>query len=252
MDPQRSTVLSTGAVVVAAGAGSRFGAELPKALVLLGEHPLVTHATMRLALSAVVRGVVVTVPHSHADEAARAAQAGLDLAHVRTGLTVSLDVVDGEFSSRQASVAAGLAALDESHGVVLVHDAARPLAPPSLIRTLTEAVQAGDVAVVPGVPVSDTIRAVDPVDETRGDGVVDRSRLRAMQTPQAFRGDVLRRAHAAGADRAAEEAAAATDDAGLVEALGLPVRIVAGERAALKITNRHDLAVAELFLREGW
>jgi 2-C-methyl-D-erythritol 4-phosphate cytidylyltransferase len=112
---------------------------------------------------------------------------------------------------------------------VLVHDSARPLATAELYGRVVEALNAGAAAVVPVVPVADTIRRV-------AGGVVDRADLRAVQTPQGFRADVLRAAHAAGGD--------ATDDAGLVEALGHPIVMVEGDPVNRKITTADDLVVA--------
>ena len=134
-------------------------------------------------------------------------------------------------SERSRSVAAGLAALRDDVDVVLVHDAARCLAPAALFDRLAEAVRAGAPAVVPGLAVTDTIKQVD------GDGRVvatpERSSLRAVQTPQAFRRSVLVDAHASGED--------ATDDAALVERLGGVVTVVDGDPLAFKVTTPDDL-----------
>jgi 2-C-methyl-D-erythritol 4-phosphate cytidylyltransferase len=231
--------------------------DLPKALVELDGQPLVVHAARRLCASGVVDVLVVTAPPG-----LRAHVAGL--LHDDPAVDRPVRVVEGA-GTRQASVAAGLRAglgeeLAEASGarvdVVLVHDAARPLAPPALVRRVVEAVRAGHGAVVPGLPVSDTIKRVSPpaVGDASGAepvvATVDRSVLRAVQTPQGFARDLLERAHAAAADRAHDETVAATDDAGLVEALGLPVHVVPGDAAAAKITTGHDLRVAELTLRE--
>jgi 2-C-methyl-D-erythritol 4-phosphate cytidylyltransferase len=152
----------------------------------------------------------------------------------------ALTVVAGG-PTRQASVRRGLAALSESVDVVLVHDAARCLAPPSLVAAVAAAVRDGAVAVVPGVPVADTIRSLDGQR-------VDRSRLRAVQTPQGFARTVLERAHALAAGSADDETLAATDDAGLVEALGEPVLVVPGAPEAFKITTPLDLLLAAAVL----
>jgi 2-C-methyl-D-erythritol 4-phosphate cytidylyltransferase len=136
-------------------------------------------------------------------------------------------------AERPDSVAAGLAALPADVDIVLVHDAARALTPSSQFAAVAAAVAAGAPAVVPGVPVVDTVKQVD------GSGTVvatpPRAALRAIQTPQGFRRDVLERAHAtAGAHPV-------TDDAELVEALGLPVLVVPGDPRAHKITTPDDL-----------
>lgn len=142
-------------------------------------------------------------------------------------------------ADRTASVRLALrAALDHvpDARIVLVHDAARAFTPPALVRSVTEAVAAGASAVVPVLPVTDTVKRVDDA------GVVldtpSRTHLRAVQTPQGFDIDVLRRAYEAAGT-------AATDDAGLVERIGVPVHTVPGDVAAMKITTPFDLAVAE-------
>jgi 2-C-methyl-D-erythritol 4-phosphate cytidylyltransferase len=142
-------------------------------------------------------------------------------------------------ASRQLSVAAALAAADQGLGIVLVHDAARALAPAALIERVAAAVRAGSPAVIPVLPVVDTIKQVD--DAGRVLGTVDRAVLRVVQTPQGFRRDVLVAAHAAAVDEH-------TGDAGLAEKLGIPVQTVPGDEAALKITRPLDLELAERLL----
>ncbi|MFI2103024.1 2-C-methyl-D-erythritol 4-phosphate cytidylyltransferase [Isoptericola sp. NPDC019693] len=241
--------MTTLAILTAAGSGTRLGRDLPKALVALAGFPLVVHAARRLAASGVVDSLVVTCP------------AGLDVA-VRDVVAqdphvdVPVRVVEGG-ATRQASVAAGLALAAPGDDVVLVHDAARPLAPPLLVRRVVEAVRAGHGAVVPGLPVTDTVKRVVPVPAAGGLGVErvvetpDRAELRAVQTPQGFDRALLERAHAQGAARARAEGRAATDDAGLVEALGEAAYVVPGEEAAMKITTERDLQVAALLLGEA-
>jgi 2-C-methyl-D-erythritol 4-phosphate cytidylyltransferase len=143
-------------------------------------------------------------------------------------------------ATRQRSVAAALEAVPERFDIVLVHDAARALAPPALVAAVADAVRAGQDAVIPVLPVIDTIKEVSATAEVLG--TVDRSVLRAVQTPQGFRRSVLAAAHAAWAD------GDASDDAGLVEKLGVRVACVPGSDHAIKITRPFDLAVAELLL----
>lgn len=245
--------MTTLAILTAAGSGTRLGRDLPKALVDLGGLPLVLHAARRLAASGTVDALVVTCPPGLTD-------AVQDVV-ARDGLVdLPVRVVDGG-TTRQASVAAGLRHVPADTTVVLVHDAARPLAPPALVRRVADAVRTGHPAVVPGLPMVDTVKRVapdadgdpSPADGPRVERVVetpDRALLRVVQTPQGFDRDVLVRAHAAGADRAAAEHLAASDDAGLVEALGLPVHVVAGDEHAMKITTEHDLVVAGLLVEE--
>jgi len=146
-------------------------------------------------------------------------------------------------ASRQESVACGLSVLSGAVQHVLIQDAARPLVPATVISAVLAALADGAEAVVPVLPVLDTIRQVDRDGQLIG--TVDRGRLRRTQTPQGFQLAVLRAAHAA------EPAGEVTDDAGLVEALGRPVRTVPGAEAAFKITTPHDLRLAELLIAEG-
>jgi 2-C-methyl-D-erythritol 4-phosphate cytidylyltransferase len=163
---------------------------------------------------------------------------------------ITVEVTDGG-PTRQASVAAGLALARPGDDVVLVHDAARPLVPTDLVQRVVGAVRSGHGAVVPGMPVTDTVKQVRPDgDAELVTGTPDRSMLRAVQTPQGFDRELLVRAHREGAARAVAEHLAATDDAGLVEALGEPVHIVAGDAAAFKITTERDLWLASLVLQE--
>ena len=222
------------AILTAAGSGSRLGSPGPKALALLAGEPLVVHAARALSGSGVVERIVVTAPPG--------AEADVEHALAAAELGVRVEVVTGG-ASRQASVAAGLARLADVEGdrVVLVHDAARPLVPVAVVRRVAAAVTAGRTAVIPGLPVPDTVKQV--ADDTVV-ATLDRGRLLAVQTPQGFTLDVLRSAHAAGAHLGAAEETAATDDAALVEALGVPVWVVAGDADALKITTPRDLRVA--------
>ena len=235
------------AVLTAAGAGTRLGAGGPKALVEIGGRSLLRRAAQGLADSGVVDHLVVTAPGEHV-ERFTAELAGL------VGAGVGIRVVAGSSASRQASVALGLKAALEAcprAAVVLVHDAARALTPPETVRRVVAAVRAGHDAVVPALAVTDTVKEIAPAGPA-GSGVEivvgtpDRSRLRAVQTPQGFAVAALVRAHELGAARGAHEALAASDDAGLVEAAGGRVVVVEGDPLALKVTTPLDLALAEL------
>ncbi|MHB8245791.1 MAG: 2-C-methyl-D-erythritol 4-phosphate cytidylyltransferase [Acidimicrobiales bacterium] len=214
---------SVWAVVVAAGQGSRFGG--PKQFAMLGGRPV-----LELAVAAVApacAGVVVVLPPHLVDR-------GDSLE--RLGITVAADqvhVVPGR-ESRSGSVRAGLDLVPEDCEVVVVHDAARPLASSRLCHELVAAVRGGADGAVPGLPVSDTVKRVE-----RGEVVetLARDALVRVQTPQAFSSAMLRRAHA--------EDAEATDDAALVEAVGGRIAVIAGEDANLKITSREDLELAQ-------
>jgi 2-C-methyl-D-erythritol 4-phosphate cytidylyltransferase len=179
--------------------------------------------------------VIIVAPGSHLDRCR-------DIVGLADGSRV--DVVAGG-ADRSASVEAGLAALRHDDHIVLVHDVARCLAPSDLFGRVVRAVRSGHPAVVPGLPVTDTIKVVD----AQG-GVLstpDRESLRGIQTPQGFLREVLEQAH----EHARAAVATATDDAGLVEQAGGHVRVVAGDYRALKITSPLDLAVATALLQDG-
>jgi 2-C-methyl-D-erythritol 4-phosphate cytidylyltransferase len=226
-------------IVTAAGSGTRLGREMPKALVPLDGVPVVTHALRGVLAAGVVDEVVVTIPaHSEQDFADAVALVGTDAP------VPPLRCVTGG-ATRQASVAAGLAALGADVDVVLVHDAARALTPPEVVARVVEAVRAGAPCVIPVVPVTDSV-----VDVSAGVRPVDRGALRVVQTPQGFDRAVLDRAHRHAEERAADEATAATDDASLCAALGLPVAVVEGHPDGAKITTSRDLAVARMVVRD--
>ena len=243
------------AVLTAAGSGSRLGAGVPKALVPVGGVSLLRRAAAGLIASGVVSHVVVTAPAEEVDRF-RAELEGLPDGSVgaaarRCG---GIEVVAGSPRSRQASVALGLAAALAAvprADVVIVHDAARALTPPAVAQRVVAAVRAGNEAVVPALPVTDTVKEVEARPAGEPEPVVGtprRDRLRAVQTPQGFSTPVLVAAHRAGAERAGDEALAASDDAGLVEACGGSVVVVAGDERAMKVTTPMDLALAELLL----
>jgi 2-C-methyl-D-erythritol 4-phosphate cytidylyltransferase len=265
------SVVRTAAVLTAAGSGSRLGLPVPKALASLDGTPLVGHAARRLVASGVVDVLVVTVPDGHLDDVRAAIDAALDDAgsdhagpgHAGPAARPRVPVLCTPGGpSRQASVAAALALLEPDVDVVLVHDAARALAPPSLVASVVAAVRSGHGAVVPALPVTDTITEVAPAGGAGGAGAAgaagrveavvgtpDRSRLRVVQTPQGFDRALLDRAHAAASGRAGDESLAATDDSSLVALLGEPVVAVPGHELAMKVTTPRDLAVASMLLR---
>ncbi len=221
--------LSIGAVVPAAGLGVRLGAGGPKALRDLAGEPLLVHAVRGLRASPEVGPVVVAAPAAEVEAVTRLL-AAYDVAVVAGG------------AQRQDSVRLALAALPSEVELVLVHDAARCLVPASVVTAVITALREGAGAVVPVLAVSDTVKQV------KGDRVVatvDRSALRAVQTPQGFRREVLEKAHAVGS---ASGGAALTDDAGLVEAIGEAVTTVPGDDEAFKITRPLDLLLAEAVL----
>ncbi|MFC1409456.1 2-C-methyl-D-erythritol 4-phosphate cytidylyltransferase [Streptacidiphilus sp. N1-12] len=235
--------MNAAAVVPAAGRGERLGPGAPKALRELGGVPLLVHAVRALARSRAVTLVVVVAP---VDGTARVRalldQYGLD-GHDGTAIAV---VPGGD--TRQESVRLGLAAVPATVDVVLVHDAARPLVPVDVVDAVARAVADGAEAVVPAVPLADTVKQVGPAAAPgRPEPVVgtpDRSTLRAVQTPQGFRREVLLRVH----EKALLDGVDATDDAGLVERYGGSVVVVPGHEEAFKVTRPLDLVLAEAVL----
>jgi 2-C-methyl-D-erythritol 4-phosphate cytidylyltransferase len=223
------------AVVVAAGSGVRLGGSTPKALRAIAGRPLVRLGLEALAAGGVDRAVVVIARGTESAFETALADAQIPTAYV----------VGGE--RRQDSVRAGLKAIAGDPETarcrfVLVHDAARPLVPPAVVARVIEALKNGAGAVVPAVPVVDSMRTVDASGVSR---TVDRSVLRAVQTPQGFPVDILDEA----LRRAADEGRDVSDDATAAEAIGVPVVLVDGSADALKITGPADLAVAEAILR---
>ena len=245
--PPESSSGGAVAVLTAAGSGSRLGAGLPKALVPVGGVSLLRRAAAGLIASGLVRHMVVTAPADDVERFRAELEGLLDEG-------TQIEVVAGSPHSRQASVALGLAAALAAvpqADVVVVHDAARALTPPEVTRRVVAAVRAGHAAVVPALPVTDTVKEVEISVADEPERVVAtprRSRLRAVQTPQGFETGTLVAAHRIGAERSADESLAASDDAGLVEACGGSVVVVAGDERAVKVTTPMDLALAELLL----
>ena len=216
--------MTTAAIVVAAGAGQRLGADKPKAFVHLAGRPMVAHAVDAFRAAESVDTIVVVVPAGLEDEARRVFDPSV------------VTVIGG--ATRQESVSAGLDACDEHVRVVAVHDAARPLISAALIdRTVAALVPPWD-AVAPGVAVVDTLKLVDS--RLMVLRTVDRTGVWAVQTPQVCSRATLERVHA----RVASPADAATDDLSLVERAGGRVRLIEGERSNFKITHADDLAFA--------
>ena len=204
-------------VVVAAGSGTRFGG--PKQYELLGSSRVVDRSIATACRVADRVALVVAVD---------------DVEELRADYRTNpaVVVVAGGIS-RSASVRGGLGAVSDDAEVIVVHDAARPLATDSLFEQVIASVLAGADAAVPGVAVSDSLRRLDG-------GIVDRGRVVAVQTPQAFRAELLRNAHRDEPD--------ASDDATLVEMIGGKVEVVPGESTNFKITTSHDLMVARMLV----
>ena len=216
------------AIIPAAGLGVRFGASEPKAFFKLAGLSLLTRSA--LTLSTVVDVLVVAAPEAWIEQAA------IELAEVDAEVHI---VAGGE--TRQDSVMNAVRVLSEEVDYVLIHDAARPLVPQSLIADVVSALSEGAQAVVPALPVVDTIKRVDnsgTVIET-----LDRTPLRRIQTPQGFTREILLKAFE-------DPTHVATDEAGLVERMGVRVQTTDGSEAAFKITTADDVRLALTILQE--
>ena len=214
-------------IVLAAGAGRRYGTS-PKQYELLGADRIIDRS-LAVSRAAADHVVVVLAPGEEREGQNLVASGAADVA-----------VIGG--AERADSVRAALSVIAEDAAVIVVHDAARPLASAELHQSVVSAVHAGADAAIPAIPVTDTIKHI--AHDQSGRSIVietpDRSTLVAVQTPQAFRADILREAHAT--------SAGATDDAALVEAVGGTVVVVDGEPTNIKITGPNDLAIAAILL----
>ena len=215
---------TSAAIIAGAGMGHRLGADIPKALIQIDGVTLIERAFA--ALSTVVDEIVITAPAGYEDQ-------------FRAIVGDSATVITGGVL-RSDSVNLALKSLSPSTKYVLVHDAARALATSELAQRVLHGLTSGESAVIPALSVVDTIKEVDRDGYVRS--TPDRSILRAVQTPQGFSVDVLKRAHEASED--------ATDDAALVEALGVKVKTIPGEARAMKITNPEDIAMAVTLVRD--
>ena len=221
-----------GVVVVAAGRGERLGGDVPKQYQLIGGVPMVLRALQPFVFHPDVVQVALVLPN---EDAGRPPGFLSDFSGLAT-----LTIVPGG-RHRGDSVRAGLAALHPECTVVLVHDAARPFVEREVIDAVMRYARAGEGA-VPAVPLSDTLKEATAADPSMIRRTRPRARLWRAQTPQGFPRAVLEEAHA----RAVSTGHRATDDAALVEAIGVPVRLVLDSCRNLKVTTPEDLALAEL------
>jgi 2-C-methyl-D-erythritol 4-phosphate cytidylyltransferase / 2-C-methyl-D-erythritol 2,4-cyclodiphosphate synthase len=208
----------TAAIIAGAGSGHRLGADLPKALVKLLNKTLVEHAVA--ALAPVAELIIVTAPAGFEDK-------------FKELLGDQVTVITGGVL-RSDSIRIALEKIPANYEFVLVHDAARAIASTELAKNIVSELVKGEQAVIPALDVVDTIKEVDAGGYVRS--TPDRSTLRAVQTPQGFVKSVLAHAHSSAED--------ATDDAALVEAIGIKVKVISGEERALKITTKSDLTRA--------
>ena len=217
-----SQLPKSAAIIAGAGMGHRLGAEIPKALIQIQGITLLERAFT--SLSKVVDEIIITAPEGYEEQ-------------FKAIVGQSAEVLTGGVL-RSDSIRVALKALSPSVESVLIHDAARALASSALATRVLSDVQSGQSAVIPVLKVIDTIKEIDR------DGFVratpDRSSLVAAQTPQGFNRQVLERAHSASDD--------ATDDAALVEAIGVKVKTIEGEASAFKITTKEDIGQALLLL----
>ncbi|WP_102160487.1 2-C-methyl-D-erythritol 4-phosphate cytidylyltransferase [Zhihengliuella halotolerans] len=243
----------TAVVLVAAGSGTRLGRAMPKAAVPVAGVPMLERAIASVAAALPEAQIVAVLPAGDASLwqlCASIAAAPHDDGAPRSNLVA---VAGG--ATRNDSVRAGLAAIgDADH--VLVHDAARCLTPPAVFAAVVDALTAGARAVVPALPVVDTIKAVRAAPDASiaaeaVESTPPRSGLRAVQTPQGFRRDVLVAAQRQVAAWPAARAETVTDDALLMEMLGEDVYLVPGDERALKITTELDLMLAEALIAAG-
>ena len=217
-----SQLPKSAAIIAGAGMGHRLGAQIPKALIQIQGITLLERAF--ISLSKVVDEIIITAPEGYEEQ-------------FKAIVGQSAEVITGGVL-RSDSIRVALKALSPSVESVLIHDAARALASSALATRVLSDVQSGQSAVIPVLKVIDTIKEIDR------DGFVratpDRSSLVAAQTPQGFNRQVLERAHSASDD--------ATDDAALVEAIGVKVKTIEGEASAFKITTKEDIGQALLLL----
>jgi len=224
----------TQAIIASGGIGTRLGGSQIKPLVELAGRPLIAHTLEVFASSPMISGIICVAPASYQDEFRKILDAGKWNDRVK--------LVPGG-ATRTASVAAGLKALDRDCEYVVIHDGARPLVTRTLIeQTILAAYQEG--AVIAAVPAKATIKKVK-VNTNLVVETPDRKTLWEVQTPQVFRKDVILKAHQT--VRNIE----ATDDAYLVERMGLPVKVVRGSYTNIKVTTPEDLIIAEALLAAG-
>jgi len=219
-------------IVAAGGYGDRLESEVPKPEVELLGQPLLMYALTAFQRARSISGIVLVVPSGLAGT--------WSLKRVRgAGITRAISVITGG-DTRQESVSNALAAIPEREGIVVVHDAARPAVTPEMVDDVSGIPPTAD-GVIAAVPVTDTIKWVQ-------DGVVertiDRGRLVAVQTPQAFDLETLRKAHRL----ALESGFTGTDDASLVERIGGRILVRTGDRENIKITYPGDIARAEAII----
>ena len=225
--------LMTTSVVPAAGKGTRLGSILPKALISIAGKPMIVWTITAFEQTPVVDAIVIVAPSEFISE----------FEHLRSEnkWRKVVAIVAGA-NDRQQSVWNGLQAMPSETEWVIVHDAARPLVKPSLIVSVWEAAQEIVTAAIAALPCSDTVKRT--LDGVLIAETLDREQIWLAQTPQVFAADLLKEAH----EQALKDGCSATDDAMLVERLGVPIRLVLGDPTNIKITHPVDLALAEALI----
>ena len=220
-------------IIVAGGSGRRMKKDIPKQYLTLGNLPILTHTLRRFEAAAAIGSVILVVP-------------GGDIDYVKENIVVKYGIekvrrIIAGGRQRQESVHNGLAALAADTDIVVIHDGVRPFVTASCInKTVSEAEKRGAVAT--GIRLTDTLKRVNEAGAVAG--TLDRSDLWCAQTPQAFRKEIILRAYG----RADEEGFYGTDDAALVERIGVEVLMLDGSRENIKITTTFDLKLAEFLL----
>lgn len=225
------------AVIVAAGEGSRIGGTVAKPYLSIAGRPLILHTLDRFASARTLASIVLVVAEHHLERCEAMVRADPSSRALRC-------ILQPGGASRQESVSRGLGRVAADCDLVVIHDGARPFVSPSLIDRCVSAAQEKG-AVVVGLPARDTIKIVSETREIQS--TLERAALWEIQTPQAFRRDVIVKAH----QWARDQGIYATDDATLVERLGTPVYVLDGERTNIKVTVPEDLLFAETLIREG-
>ncbi len=224
----------TTSVVPAAGKGTRLGSNLPKALIPIASKPMIVWTVTALEQAPIVNAIVIVAPNDFVDNFERLRN--------ENGWKKVVAIVAGG-SDRQQSVWNGLQAMPSETEWVIVHDAARPLVKPSLIVAVWEAANEIGTGAIAALPCSDTVKRT--LDGVLIAETLDREQIWLAQTPQVFAADLLKEAH----EQAIKDGCSATDDAMLVERLGVPIRLVLGDPTNIKVTHSLDLMLAELLLK---
>jgi len=224
------------AIIPAGGAGKRMGTALSKQYLTLAGKPILAHTLSPFQESGAVDAIILVVP---AEDSVPVGHTIVD----KYGFTKVKCIVPGG-AQRQDSVRNGLREIGEGYDVVLIHDGVRPFVSDDLIRRAILAAETFG-AVTTGVPAKDTIKEISPEGFVRN--TLSRDGIWLIQTPQAFRTEIIRKAHLL----AEEDRFYGTDDAALVERMGIPVKTIAGYYGNIKITNREDMVLAEYLINDG-